>query len=203
MIRLVTSLILALVLGVVVLNGCTRTRPGVQPEEMRILANWIEDTVHGIPRRAGELELLEASNEFQQAAQWAGGSQIGDQRRLPPQIQSRITRASALAAALRSRVVLIDRQQGLIGPAPDLSGAEFMLAAQIADAENHDRRTGDALVLSRSTASAEAALWYREAARQARVALDLAAGGNAWEPVPKPAPKPEPDQPSKQAPEPR
>ena len=179
--------------AVIALSSCTRTRPGVQPEEVRILANWIEDTVHGIPRRPGELELLEASADYQQAAQWAGGSQIGDQRRLPPQIQSRITRAVALAAALRSRVVLIDRTHGLIGPAPDLTGAEFLLAAQIADAENHDRRTGDAVVLSRSRASAEAALWYREAVREARVALDLAAGGNAWEPVPKPEQKPTPE----------
>ena len=177
--------------AVIALSSCTRTRAGVQPEEVRILANWIEDTVHGIPRRTGELELLEASDDYQQAAQWASGSQIGDQRRLPPQIQSRIARAMALAAALRSRVVLIDRKLGLIGPAPDLTGAEFMLAAQIADDENHDRRTGDAVVLSRSRASAEAALWYREAVREARVALDLAAGGNAWESAPKP------DQPSK------
>lgn len=182
------SLTFALALTVVVaLSGCTRTRPGVQPDEVRILANWIEDTVHGIPRRSGELELLEASDEFRQAAQWASGSQVGDQRRLPPQIQSRITRASALAAALRSRVVLIDRKQGLVGPAPDLTGAEFLLSAQIADAENHDRRTGDAVVLSRSTASAEAAGWYRDAVREARVALDLAAGGSEWAPAPAPA----------------
>lgn len=168
------------------LGGCTRTRPGVQPDELRIIANWIEDTAHGIPRRTGELELIEASAEYTQVAQWAAGSQIGDRQRLPPQIQARIDRASALAAALRSRIVLIDRQKGLLGPAPELTGAEFLLAAQIADAENHDRRTGDALVLSRSTASTEAAGWYREAVRDARVALDLAAGGNTWELAPGP-----------------
>ena len=161
--------------------GCTRTRPGVQLDELRILANWIEDTAHGIPRRSGELELVEASAEFMQAAQWAGGSQIGENRRLPPQINARRTRAPALAAALRSAVVLIDRRQGLVGPAPTLTGAEFQLAAQITDAENHDRRTVDALVISRSTASAEAAGWYREAARAARVALDVAAGGQFGE----------------------
>ena len=172
---------LAMVLAIaVVLAACTRTRPGVQADELRILANWIEDTTHGIPRRTGELELLFASAEYGLAAQWAGGSQIGDHQRLPPQIQARIDRASALAAALRSQIVLIDRQQGLVGPAPDLTGAEFLLAAQIADAENRDRRTGDALVLSRSAASAEAAAWYREAVRDARIALDLAAGGSAW-----------------------
>ena len=171
---------IGLALVVVALCGCTRTRPGIQADELRILANWIEDTVHAIPRRVGELELLQASNEYRQAAQWASGSQIGDQRRLPPQIKSRITRGGALAAALRSGVVLIDRKQGMVGPAPELTGAEFLLAAQIADAENHDRRTGDAVVLSRSTASVEAAGWYREAVREARVALDLAAGGSEW-----------------------
>lgn len=173
--------IAAMILAITVaLCGCTRTRPGVQAEELRILANWIEDTTHGIPRRTGELELLTASAEYAQAAQWAGGSQIGDRQRLPPQIQARIDRASALSAALRSQIVLIDRRQGLVGPAPSLTGAEFLLAAQIADAENRDRRTGDALVISRSKASAEAAGWYRDAVRDARLALDLAAGGSEW-----------------------
>ncbi len=176
--RHLVSLLLALSLA---LSGCTRTRPGVQFDELRVLANWIEDTTHGIPRRSGELELFGATAEFNQAAQWAAGSHIGDQQRPPPQIQARMSRAPALAAALRSQVVLIDGKQGLIGPAPGLSGAEFLLAAQIADAENHDRRTNDAIVLSRSLASAEAAAYYRETARLARVTLDLAAGGHAWQ----------------------
>ena len=176
--RLLVALPLAAVL---VLSGCMRTRPGVQFDELRVLANWIEDTTHGIPRRSGELELFDASAEYTQAAQWAAGSHIGDQQRPPPQIQARISRAPALAAALRSQVVLIDGKQGLVGPAPGLSGAEFLLAAQIADAENHDRRTSDAIVLSRTQASAEAAASYREAARVARVALDTAAGGHLWQ----------------------
>jgi hypothetical protein len=177
-------LVLAIVISVsgllLVLPGCTRTRAGVQFEELRIIANWIEDTTHGIPRRTGELELLEASTEYSQAAQWVAGNQIGDQQRLPPQIVARINRAAALAAALRSQVVLIDGKQGLIGPAPGLSGSEFLLAAQIADAENHDRRTSDAIVLSRCRATVEAEQFYRQAVREVRVALDTASGGRLW-----------------------
>jgi hypothetical protein len=178
-------LVLALVISasglLLVLAGCTRTRAGVQFEELHILANWIEDTTHGIPRRTGELELLEASAEYRLAAQWVAGSQIGDQQRLPPQIVARITRAAGLAAALRSHVVLIDGQQGLVGPAPGLSESAFLLAAQIADAENRDRRTSDALVLSRCRASVEAEEFYRQAVRTARVALDTASGGQLWQ----------------------
>lgn len=163
------------------LASCERSRPGVQADELRILANWIEDRAHGIPRRPGELELMAASGEFTRAAQWAMGSQRGDERVLPPQLQSRSLRATALAAALRSRVVLIDNHQGLVGPAPSLTGSDFLLAAQIADAENHDRRAGDALVIARCEASGEAAQWYRDAVRTARIALDTAAGGTVWQ----------------------
>ncbi len=167
-------------MALVSLASCTRTPPGVQHEEMRILANWIEDSVHGIPRRPGELELFGASAEFTLAAQWAMGNAIRERRIPPQQIQARITRAPALKAALRSHVVHIEARQGMVGPAPQLTGADFVLAAQIADNENRDRRTIDAVVLSRSEASSEAAAWYREAAREARVAQDLAAGGTEW-----------------------
>ena len=127
-----------------------------------------------------KIELFGASAEFTQAAQWAMGNTIRERRMPPQQIQARITRAPALKAALRSQVVHIDARQGMVGPAPQLTGADFVLAAQIADNENRDRRTIDAVVLSRSEASSEAAAWYREAAREARVAHDLTAGGTEW-----------------------
>lgn len=170
------------ILLIAVLGGCTRSYPGVQPEELQVAARWIEDVAHGIPRRAGELDPVAASDEQRRLAAWVAGDDISGRRELPRQLKARATRWPALAAALRSRLLLIDRSRGLVGPAPNLIGGDFTLAAGIADAENADRRTIDAIVLSRAQASQEAAGWYAEAVRAARVDLDAAAGGSSWEP---------------------
>lgn len=172
----------ACLLALGLLAGCTRSHPGVQPEELRIAARWIEDVAHGIPRRAGELDPVQASEEQRRLAAWAIGDDISGRRVPPRQLRARVARWPSLAAALRSRLLLIDRERGLVGPEPTLAPGDFALAAGIADAENADRRTIDAIVLARAQASQEATAWYADAVRSARVELDAAAGGSAWEP---------------------
>jgi hypothetical protein len=175
-------LAVACLLAFGLLVGCTRSHPGVQPEELRIAARWIEDVAHGIPRRAGELDPVQASDEQRRMAAWAIGDDISGRRVPPRQLRARVARWPALAAALGSKLLLIDRERGLVGPAPTLAPGDFALAAEIADAENADRRTIDAIVLARAQASPEATGWYAEAVRDARIELDAAAGGTPWEP---------------------
>ncbi len=179
---------LVIAVAVVLLASCTRSYPGIQPDELRITARWIEDVAHGIPRRAGELELVTASADHRRVALWAGGDEQGEHRAPPLQVQARLRRWTALAAALRSHLILIDPASGLVGPAPDLTPGDFTLAADIADPENRDRRTIDAIVLARAQASAEATAWYAEAVRQARLELDTQAGGTPWTPPAKKSP---------------
>lgn len=180
--RGLSALVAAGIVASAFLAGCTRSHPGVQPEELRFAARWIEDVAHGIPRRSGELDPVVASDEQRRLAAWAVGDDISGRRELPRQLKARAARWPALVAALRSGLLLIDRARGLIGPAPSLTGGDFTLAAGIADAENADRRTIDAIVLSRTQASREAVGWYLDAVRAARVELDTNAGGSAWEP---------------------
>ena len=159
------------------LAGCARSHPGIQPEELRITARWCEDVARGIPRRPGELELVEASVQQRQLAQWLAGDDISGRFVPPHRLRERAARWLSVAAGLRSGVLLRDQERGLVGPAPTLSPGDFTLAAALADAENHDRRTLDALILSRVTASRGAERWYADAVLAARREADAAAGG--------------------------
>ena len=159
------------------LAACARSHPGIQPEELRITARWCEDVARGIPRRPGELELVEASAQQWQLAQWLAGDDISGRFVPPHLLRERAARWPSLAAGLRSGVLLRDQERGLVGPAPTLSPADFTLAAALADAENHDRRTLDVLILSRVEASSGAESWYAEAVLAARREADAAAGG--------------------------
>lgn len=172
---------LLVLLALFTFNGCERTRAGIQPEEMRIVARWLEDQAHGIPRRPGELQLSNASAEMLHFAQWAGGDDHDGVRTPPAQIRGRMNRHRAVAAALRSGVVFSDPTHGLVAPNPRLSAADQALASDITDPENRDRRTLDAIVISVTGASKEAAAWYREAVLTARLAHDTADGGRLYE----------------------
>ena len=159
------------------LAACARNYSGIQPEELRITARWCEDVARGIPRRPGELELAEASFQQRQLAQWLAGDDISGRFVPPPLLRERAARWPLIAAGLRSGVLLRDQQRGLVGPAPTLAAGDFTLAASLADAENHDRRTLDALILSQVEASRGAERWYADAVLAARREADAAAGG--------------------------
>ena len=164
-------------LASIALAGCARTHPGIQPEELQITARWCEDVARGIPRRSGELELVAASAQQQILAQWLAGDDVSG-RMVPPHfVRERAARWPSVAAGLRSGVLLRDQERGLVGPAPTLSPSDFILAAALADAENHDRRTFDVLILSRVEASSAAERWYADAVLAARREADAAAGG--------------------------
>jgi hypothetical protein len=175
---------LLIVCGLALLGmSCNRTTPGA-PDELPILARWVEDQAHGLPRRVGELDLDGASPALQRAAAWVAGDDLGNDRWRPPApIAGRAARWPAVAAALRSGVLLLDLRQGLVGPAPSLTGDDFTLAATLADAENHDRRRLDVLVLSRAGMASAREAVYLAAAREARNRLDLSAGGKPWVPT--------------------
>jgi hypothetical protein len=168
-------------LPAVLLAGCLRTYPGATPDELTYTARWIEDAAHGIPRRPGELDLDASTPELAQVAAWLTGGPYSDRHPLPHQIADRLARRPAITSALRNGVLLIDPERGLLGPSPHLASAEFGLAAGLADAENHDRRSADAIVLARSACGETAAQRYTAAVIAARVALDTADGGRRWD----------------------
>jgi hypothetical protein len=162
----------------VVLVGCARSHQGIQPEELRITARWCEDVARGIPRRPGELELVGASAEQMKLATWLSGDDVSGRFVPPHLLRERAARWPSIAAGLRSGVLLRDQNRGLIGPAPSLAPGDFTLAAALADAENHDRRTLDVLILSRVEVSRSAERWYADEALAARRAADATAGGS-------------------------
>ena len=161
--------------------GCLRAYPGATPDELVYTARWIEDAAHGIPRRPGELDLDGRTPEQAQVAAWLTGGEFSDRHPLPRQLADRVARRTAITSALRNGVLLIDAKRGLLGPSPDLASAEFGLAAGLADAENHDRRSTDAIVLARSACGEAAAKRYLTAVITARGALDSADGGRRWD----------------------
>jgi hypothetical protein len=165
--------------ALLLLTSCARP-PAPRERPAEILAWWIEDTARGIPRRPGELALDEASERFRTAARWAVGDDLGDRRRPPASLATRINRWPGVAAGLANGLIRIQRDEGLLGPEPRLSAQEFALAAQLADAETGDRLAID--VALAALLSNQEHDDYLLAVRQARRELDQAAGGEFWTP---------------------
>ena len=164
------------------LASCTTVR-GLRPNEGEIVAWYIEDLAHGNERRAGEIQLQEASEELLRLSRWLTGSTQAGKVLPPDMLAARMARWPTLRSLFRSgfAVLLIDGpERGLVAPCRDLSDADLALAAPIIDAENRDRRTIDVVVAETARLDMSTAHRYTDQVIAARCALDQAAGATPW-----------------------
>ncbi len=160
------------------LSGCGGTR-AMPPDQLDLIAWYIEDVVHGQVRKPDELVLPESSEEMERIATWLAGGTVRDQYVPPRQVASRQERWPALKALfLQSLVVVLD--DGLVAATPTLKKEDQTYVLPVIDGENLDRRAIDALVISMIRADrGEAARWLARSG-SARVALDTQAGAKRW-----------------------
>jgi hypothetical protein len=178
--RLALVLLAAFVpLAALALAACGDRR-NLRPDEAEIVAWWIEDVAHGLPRRAEELRLVDASERMAHVADWASGDEIRGERQPPRLLLARRNRHALLATMLEHGQAVLDGK-GLLAPRPGLELAEREVVEPVVDAENRDRRQLDAIVLALADVQQDGAADFLAAARKARTELDQQAGGKIWE----------------------
>ncbi|MCK6490828.1 MAG: hypothetical protein L6R48_21460 [Planctomycetes bacterium] len=157
--------------------GCARS-DAWDPGQARLLAGWCEDVARGRQRDADELQIPDPPPGFTAAAAWAAGDRLADGSRRPPaHLRTRAARWPALARALADGRVVTVPGSGLVAPRPGLTPAVRAAAEDLADAENLDRRSIDAVV---SRLAGATAAGFPPAAAAQRDAQDAAAGGRPW-----------------------
>jgi hypothetical protein len=166
----------ALCLSVIVLSGCARLNTSLHPEEVERVAWWIEDVIHGVPRRAGELDLEDPSPAMRRLQPWLIGAASDAPGRCLVEITRRQERVVRLQAMLKNGWILMD-DRGLVGPSPDLTGSEATVARIEADGETTDRSGIDAFILTTVMAGERTEEAWKQATMAARQTYDRAAGG--------------------------
>lgn len=152
-------------------------RRELTPREAELVAWWCEDVARGLARSPGELRIEQSSAALERVANWAGTrSAIGD---LPLQLSARRARWPVVRSLLRQGILVVV-EPGLVAVRPDAPADERSLAQPVADTENQERRTLEALVLSLAQPDDGTTRRYRAALRKARMELDQAAGGTVW-----------------------
>ena len=161
-----------------VLTGCGEPR-GVTGEQIDLVAWYIEDVAHGQTRNPQELKLSDRTPEMDNIATWLAGASLREQHQPPRQLASRRDRWPEVKALFaQGHAVVLD--DGLIGANPKSTREDQTYALPIVDAENRDRRSLDALLISLSKCDrAEAKIWVARMAA-ARVALDVQGGAKRW-----------------------
>jgi hypothetical protein len=159
-------------------TGCGNVR-GLADEQAELVAWYIEDVARGTTRNPDELVLPMSTPEMERIAGWLAGSQIKEQRVQPSQINERQKRWSALHALFLQGEVMI-LTDGLVAPSPTLSRADQIYILPIVDAENQDRRSIDALIISISKTDHNGAQRWLAMSAAARLALDTKAGATHW-----------------------
>ena len=167
------ALLLALMLW-----GCSEPR-GLPPENMDLVAWYIEDQVHGNARKPEELVLTTSTPEMEKVAGWLSGTTVRDQHISPRHLESRRLRWPAIKALfLEGHVVVLN--DGLVAAIPSLPKEDQAYVFPVIDSENIDRRHIDALMISMINAdSTETKQWLARSAA-ARIALDVQAGAKRW-----------------------
>lgn len=165
------------------MTACGESR-GVVSDDIDLVTWFIEDVVHGNSRNPQELVLPDSNEEMERLALWladgqARDAQTPDRYQPPPQVASRRDRWPVLKALfLQGQAVLLD--DGLVAANPQLEKEDRAYALPIVDAENHDRRTLDALVISMARADrSQAKVWLARSVA-ARLALDAQGGAKRW-----------------------
>jgi len=160
------------------MTGCGDAR-GVNTTEVDLVAWYIEDVVHGSARNPQELVLPGSSAEMERIATWLAGGTVREQYFPPRQVASRRERWPVLKALFRQgQAVVLD--DGLVAANPQVSKDDQTYALPIIDAENLDRRSINAVLISMAKADhAAAKVWIAHTA-DARIALDTQGGAKRW-----------------------
>ncbi len=160
------------------LSGCGEPR-GVSPEQVELVAWYVEDVAHEQRRDPRELTIPGSSEELTRIASWLTGTTVQEQRLPPRQLAARRERWPVLKALfLQGQTVVLD--DGLVAANPTTSKEDQAYALPFVDAENRDRRTIDALLISMADADHRAAKDWRARLTAARIALDVQGGAKRW-----------------------
>ncbi len=159
-------------------SGCSSTR-GLENNHAELVAWYIEDVVRGTARQPTELQVTNSNQALERVAGWLLGGDVKGTHIHPNQIQDRMRRWSALRTLfIQGHVVVL--QDGLVAPAQKLLREDKAYVLPVVDAENQDRRSIDALIISMSDADRPAARQWLDQAAKARVTLDKQAGAQVW-----------------------
>jgi hypothetical protein len=159
-------------------TACGTVR-GLSNDHAELVAWYIEDVARGTPRNPDELVLPMTTPEMARIASWLAGSKIKDKQVQPRQIDERQKRWSAIHSLfIQGEVVVLS--DGLLAPAPALSRADQIYILPVVDAENLDRRSLDALIISMSNSDHDGAKKWVATTAAARLALDTKAGATHW-----------------------
>jgi hypothetical protein len=152
---------------------------GVTGDQIDLVAWYLEDVAHGQPRNPQELKVTNPTPEMDRIATWLAGTTVREQHQPPRQLASRRERWPEVKALfVQGHAVVLD--DGLIGANPSSSREDQTYALPIVDAENRDRRSLEALLISLAKCDrAEAKIWVARMAA-ARVKLDTQAGAKRW-----------------------
>jgi len=161
--------LIVLVLMAMLASACS-TRPATawQPAAAEVVAWWVEDVAHGLPRVPGEIALVDAGPSDAAIARWASGSNVSGRWIPPVQLASRRTRWPALAAALSEGTVLRWDADGLVVPARTVTPSRRTEIETLVDSENADRRFLDGLILVLGSPDPQVERIYRHAIQSAR-----------------------------------
>ena len=159
--------------------GCASSR-ALPRAHVELIAWYVEDLAHGNQRRPDELRVPDAGPQLQRIAAWADSNHLQGEAQPPPHVAGRRERWPALSALFRSHLVVV-LPAGLVAARPDLEREDRALALAVVDAENHDRRTLDAVLLSMISADDRVAGAYLEAVARARVESDVRGGAEVWQ----------------------
>lgn len=171
--------LIAVVAVTLALAGCGSTSRGFPSAQAELVAWYIEDVAHGVDRRSQELELAEPTPAMTRIAAWAAGNEVRGIRTLPYHLSARRERWSVMRTLLRSGMVVV-LDSALVAARPGLERGDLDYVLPLVDAENHDRRSLDVLVLTLSESGVDDTKRYRTASIQARLHLDEQAGARRW-----------------------
>jgi hypothetical protein len=161
------------------LNSCGTTR-GLSNEHADLVAWYIEDVIRGAPRQSDELVLSESTPAMTKIAGWLAGSDIKGKQIQPRLIENRQKRWSSIHSLFSQKLAVV-LNDGLLAPAPGLSQSDQRYIFPLVDAENMDRRSIDALVISMSDCNRDDAKRFVSIMAAIRLSLDTKAGAQHWE----------------------
>lgn len=153
-----------------------RPQSAWQPEQAEAVAWWIEDVAHGRVRDPAELQFEGAGQGPDEIARWAAGNRIGGRWEPPARLAARTARWGQIAAALATGEAVPAGDSGLLAPAPGVPPERRAAVAELVDAENDDRRFLALVVQGLGHPDPGVRRAYEAASRDARSALDRAAG---------------------------
>ncbi len=171
-------LLLSIVSCALLSTGCGEPR-GVTGDHIDLVVFFIEDIAHGQQRNPLELKVSNATAEMNRIALWLGGIVGRESYQPPQQLANRRDRWPEVKALfVQGHAVVLDN--GLIAANPKSRREDQTYALPIVDAENLDRRSLEALVISIARCThAEAKTWVAQFAA-ARIQLDTQAGAQRW-----------------------